>query len=226
MPRKPTPLLERFERFLPDQLRDDECWEWQGRLDRDGYGKIKDQPPGRYSLSAHRVAWEAHHAEPVPHGLQVCHHCDNPACVNPAHLFIGTNADNNADKVSKGRHSRGETSGRRRLSDAQVLEIRSLYSSGACAQEELARQFGVRKSSISQIIRRETWRHLPGETSARQRIRGETHSQARLTEAQVLEIRQLYKVGDTTQRYLAIRFSTTHKNISAIILRKTWRHLP
>jgi hypothetical protein len=222
------PLLERFEVFLPTQLRDGECWEWQGSRNRDGYGQIKAGSGSDRVLKAHRVAWEAHHAEPIPVGLQVCHHCDNPACVNPAHLFLGTSGDNAADRDAKGRRTapKGEAHSNSRLTEAQVLEIRSLYAAGVGTQVELALQFNVLESRISAIISRKTWRHLPGKVPAKQRVRGETHSQARFTETQVLEMRRLYAAGSATQRQIAARFNANQRTVSDIVLRKRWRHLP
>jgi hypothetical protein len=157
----PVPLLERFERYLPEQLRDDECWEWQGCRTPKGYGRIMSPPPEYRSLQAHRVAWEAHHAQPIPLELQVLHRCDNPACVNPAHLFLGTNEDNRADMVAKNRQCKGQAHSNSRLTEAQVSDIRKRYAVGIANQYQLAEQFGVSQQLISGIVLRKRWRHLP-----------------------------------------------------------------
>lgn len=157
--RKVRPLLERFERFLPDQLRDDECWEWQGSRDTRGYGQL-GAGQGRL-LRAHRIAWEAHHAEPVPPGICVCHSCDNPACVNPAHLFLGNHAENMADKAAKRRHSFGSDLPQARLTRSEVEEIRRLHAADDLSQHQLARRFGVGQATVHAIVHRKTWRHVP-----------------------------------------------------------------
>lgn len=79
----------------------DSCWEWRGARTEDGYGRF-----GAH-WRAHVVSWELNHGRPVPPGMQVCHHCDNPSCVNPWHLFLGTHQDNIDDKMRKGRHGCG-----------------------------------------------------------------------------------------------------------------------
>jgi Autographiviridae endonuclease len=136
----------------------DECWPFLGALRKDGYGSICYQ--GRRGALAHRLAYELKHG-PVPEGLCVLHHCDNPPCCNDAHLWIGTRGDNNADRDAKGRRQppRGELHGRAKLTAVQVMEIRAKYAAGA-RQIPLATEYGVGKSLISLIVRREAWAHL------------------------------------------------------------------
>ena len=98
---------------------------------------------------------------PIPDGLLVCHTCDNRACVNPSHLFIGSSSDNIADMVAKGRGMRGEAHVYAKLSEAQVMDIRFKYSSGIATQKELAEEHGVHKVTIFDIVHRVTWKHLP-----------------------------------------------------------------
>lgn len=134
----------------------DECWEWQGALKGRGYGRISIHNRSWY---VHRVAWILTFG-PIPKGLLVCHHCDNPGCCNPYHLFLGTHADNMADAVSKGHFPRGETSYLSKLTEDNVLDIRQLYASGECTVQDLAEEFGVGKRCVYRVICRDNWRHI------------------------------------------------------------------
>lgn len=154
------------------QERDDTCWEWQGPLNHNGYGRFYSE--GKRS-QAHRVAWELTFGS-VPESVCVCHKCDNPSCVNPAHLFLGSRADNLRDMDEKGRRShgrahskamigktvRGEKHYRAKLVNAQVFEIRHRYAAGGVLQRELADEFGIDRSQVSHIVNMKSWRHLGG----------------------------------------------------------------
>jgi hypothetical protein len=140
--------------------KSDECWNWTAGHDKYGYGKFSIR--GR-EVSSHRVAYQIANGS-IPNGLCVLHKCDNPPCVNPAHLFVGTHADNVHDKCKKGRASfiahKGEEHGRAKLNDAQVRQIRERYTAGGVTHRELAREYGVNQSVIGDIVRRELWRHV------------------------------------------------------------------
>jgi len=108
---------------------------------------------------AHRVAWETAHG-PIPKGMCVCHHCDNPPCIELTHLFLGTKPDNNADMVAKGRQARGERIASAKLTEADVRAIRALYAGGGLLQRELAHQFGIAQTTVSHIVTGECWGHV------------------------------------------------------------------
>ena len=120
----------------------DECWPFTS-VDVRGYGQIQAGKRGVGVLKAHRVSYELHNG-PVPDGLHVLHSCDNPSCVNPSHLHLGTHQDNMREMAARRR------AGQRRLNEEQVVEIRDLRSRGV-SQREVARLFGVTKNAISNI---------------------------------------------------------------------------
>jgi len=148
-----TTLADRYSKFV---LRGalDECWPWQAALVH-GYGILSFQGQ---MLKAHRISYFLHYGE-LPDDLCVCHRCDNRQCVNPAHLFLGTYADNRADCVNKDRQSKGSKNGKSKLTPDQVQEIRRLYEMGR-SQSVLARQFDISRSAISAIITSTNWGHL------------------------------------------------------------------
>lgn len=107
---------------------------------------------------AHRVSYEAH-IGPIPRGMSVCHRCDVPSCINPAHLFLGSTADNMADKLKKGRCAAGEHHGKAKATVTLIREIRRLHESGM-SQLAIARRLGVNRNTVGAAVRRETWRHV------------------------------------------------------------------
>lgn len=128
----------------------DECWRWLAYINRHGYGRFRHKGA---QTNAQRVAYELK-VGPVPQGMHVLHRCDNPACCNPAHLFLGTNSDNAADRHSKGRDAAMEGNGRAKLTAAKAREIRSSNLS----IREAAMAFGVGKSTVHHIRKMHTWR--------------------------------------------------------------------
>lgn len=137
------------------------CWNWTGSLTPTGYGQLRIN---KKAHTASRVSWQLHYGE-IPHGYFVCHKCDNRRCVNPEHLFLGTPKDNMDDMRAKGRQSyhnvrKGTQINTVKLTEQQVLEIRSVYSGERCQQVQLARKYGVTQSCINCIVLGRTWKHL------------------------------------------------------------------
>lgn len=169
-----------FARFWKkvDKKGADECWTWLAYKDAQGYGHFG---AGGQVFSSHRVSYAITNGQ-IPHnrthhGICVCHRCDNPSCVNPAHLFLGTMKENMRDRDSKGRGNqpkgarngaytkpermpRGEAHGCSKLTSSQVAEIRALFTTGRITRKEIAVQFGVDRSTINRIINRKIWKHI------------------------------------------------------------------
>jgi len=126
-------------------------------LNPSGYAWARDPALGRNDVVS-RIVWRAIHG-PIPAGMCVLHRCDVRCCINPAHLFLGTNHDNVKDKVAKGRHHRGEQAMRSVLTEQQVLEARALNAQGL-GYRKLARRFGVHRTTIKALIQRKSWAHI------------------------------------------------------------------
>ena len=174
-----TSNVERFERHI---MRENSgCWRWTGFIRASGYGHFTlRHGKNRYTRgTAHRAAWTLYRGT-IPAGMFVCHHCDNPSCVNPDHLFVGTARDNTNDMMRKGRRVGPSTANRARgdnhpsrlkpeclvrgtahhqakITENEVLKIRASTMKGV----ELARIFGLAPVTISRIRRHIIWRHVP-----------------------------------------------------------------
>lgn len=149
------------ERFWPKVEKGDTCWLWQGTRDKKGYGQI-NRGAHTGNIKAHRAAWLLTKG-PIPKGLNVLHKCDNPPCVRPDHLFLGTFADNSQDAARKGRlvfqayperAPVGERVGGAKLKDVEAQEIRRLYQTGDWSQPQLARRYGVSQAAIWYVLHR------------------------------------------------------------------------
>ena len=135
-------------RFWAKVHKTDSCWLWTGgKLER-GYGVIRAAGQGSGIYLAHRLAYEWHYG-PIPHGLLVCHSCDNPSCVNPEHLFLGSNADNHWDMIRKKRTGLTRLA---KLTDEQVADIRLRYRQGGTSYSRLAKEYGVSKGNINDVV--------------------------------------------------------------------------
>lgn len=250
MSNKPLPLprlsdsdVARFWSKV-DRRGPDECWPWLAGTFRDGYGNFK---AARRGLKAPRVAFFLHHGRDAD-ALLVCHTCDNPACCNGAHLYDGTNRDNIGDAKERGRlntacgpkhgsrtqpesRARGERVGSAKITAADAVEIRRLYVEGE-SQPVIADRFHVTREAVSRIITGKNWRHViaPGEPiclSDRERHgkKGASAYQAKLTEADVLEIRRIHSESRVPLRETARKFGVSLGAIRFILIRRTWAHL-
>jgi hypothetical protein len=184
--------------YLLDRIKVNEtgCFEWQKARDSYGYGV-------GLRMLAHRLSWITFRG-PIPDGLCVLHRCDNPCCISPAHLFLGTRGDNNRDSKSKGRNSKGDRHWSR------------LYP-------EL-RPIGDRNGSRTRPERVATGDRHRSRTHPESLPRGEGHANSKLTDGDVREIRLLYARG-LSQRAIAKKFRVMNTTVSKIVLRKAWKHV-
>jgi len=131
------------------------CWVWRGSMRR-AYGVFHDH---QQRISAHRASWFIHNGK-IPKGKLVCHHCDNPICVNPSHLFLGTDTDNNQDKSKKGRargnENKGEKANNVLLTECLVRKIRT----SKLRPFEIAKKMGLKYGTVLSVIKRNNWRHV------------------------------------------------------------------
>lgn len=155
---KPRPSVS--DRFWKYVQKGDGCWEWSGaRIYYRNGGAGVLRVAGR-NVWAHRLSYELHYG-PIPVGYFVCHRCDNPPCVRPDHLFLGTPAENSHDMWRKGRHPHGRTHYNVRLTADQVCEIRHADVDGQGFYTRLAKQYGVSSCTIHDIRKRRSWQHIP-----------------------------------------------------------------
>jgi hypothetical protein len=158
------PIEERFWSKVDRSGGTDACWPWMACLSHSGYGHLRVR--GK-TIAAHRIALLLTingplHDDGSYHGACVCHRCDNPQCVNPNHLFVGTQKENMKDRSAKNRccPMRGEQNGRAKLTEIDVRDIRNKYAEKIHTQAELGYKYGVSNQVICRIIRRQQWPHV------------------------------------------------------------------
>jgi hypothetical protein len=140
-------------RFEESYTKTDSCWVWNKSLTQSGYGRFWSRDKTR---RAHRVSYE-YYKGPIPDGFVVCHTCDNPKCVNPEHLFLGTPKDNNQDKANKGRSRNGSEP---LFSPREVAEIEDLLACGLFSQAVIASFYSVQQFTISRIKRKQYFKYF------------------------------------------------------------------
>lgn len=157
--RSTNEAIPMIDRFWAKVQKTDGCWEWTNAKNPKGYGVFCVDKKTNNNEQAHRVSYRLHYGE-IPDLLKVLHRCDNPSCVRPDHLFLGTDGDNMRDKVAKDRQHKGEKSPISKLTNAQVIEIRKRHAVGDISQSQLAREYGICHQTMGSLINGETWKHL------------------------------------------------------------------
>ena len=162
-----TPIGLRFIRHV--HFCDCGCWEWTGARNEHGYGVIGRGRRGEGNIKAHRLSFEIFNAVQLNPEQVICHRCDNPACVNPGHLFVGTQQDNLADMIGKDRGSKpplllGTGNPRAKLNEDLVRRAFGLRENGASTYR-IAHELGVSRPAICSVLNRKTWRHVDVRTS-------------------------------------------------------------
>lgn len=146
--------LDRFWSKV-DKRSPEECWVWIAGKRRRGYGMFASGPSGGLSSAAHRASWQIRNGE-IPHGLFVCHRCDNPTCVNPEHLFVASHDENMRDQVLKGRARRGSSHNQAKLTEDEVRAIRTSMDTASI----LAKRYSIHVATVRKIITRKKWAHI------------------------------------------------------------------
>lgn len=207
------------ERFWLNVRKGDGCWLWHGSKDKDGYGVFKGEHDGIVYTKAHRYSFVIHKG-PIVTGLSVCHTCDVPACVNPAHLVVGSTAFNMADKIAKGR-SRvlfGANQPRAILNEDQARAI--LNDPRPHAQ--IAAEYGVAIPTISSLKTRVSWSHLGKEKGVKAvRVSPRKGKSDKVTP----EIVRIIRTSTDRGVDLAARFGIKPQDVSDIRHRRSWKHI-
>ena len=182
------PPIDPVKRFWSKVEKTDGCWKWSGCKDPNGYGRHAVEHSKQ--MLAHRYSYVLH-VGPIPPGVCVLHRCDNPECTNPVHLFLGTQSDNQADKVAKGRQAAGKRNGAYQ------------HKRGPAISRGLKRWHAEHPERV---------------------VRGNKHHNARLTDATVREIRELYEDG-FPQSQIGARYGVSQATIARVLSGETWAHV-
>lgn len=208
------------DRFWAKVVKSDGCWKWIGTKHQFGYGMIRDEQS--IKITASRASWLIHFGE-IPEGMYICHHCDNPECTNPEHLFLGTPSDNNNDKEKKGR-------GTRTLNQDQNDAIATLVHA-AVPHRTIARAFKIDRNQIFVAMKYGVVQHTPYSPPANPKpkspppkFKGQDSPRAKLNDADVFRIRELRSQGLSYSK-IAKEYPVSQSMIAHICLRRSWTHI-
>jgi len=211
------------DRLLNNHVKNPEtgCWNWTLSLGKRGYGYMSINDT---NTMAHRVSYEIF-VGPVPDGLFVLHSCDNPQCMNPDHLHIGTHEDNMREMMERKRSCAGEKQAFAKLTNETVLQAIEMHKAGESACS-LAKKFNVSSTSMLYALEGRTWSSVTGLTPRenKPKMQGTLCHAAKLCDADVVEILRLSASGMRGSK-IAPLFNVSHALISGILLGKTWKHV-
>jgi hypothetical protein len=200
-------MSEIISRFMNKVEKTETCWIWKAQIQPTGYGTFWMNKKNQLS---HRVSWVLFKGD-IPNGLWVLHRCDNPSCVNPDHLFLGTPKDNTHDMMNKGRERKQIS----KLTERDLANVLDLYKNGV-SQREISRIFNTTQFLI--------WRHIHKKVPVKKCI-GEGNKKSVLTEMQVKEIRSSYIPIKVSFNILSKKYNVNKSTIERIIRRETWQHI-
>lgn len=212
-----------IERFWSRVNKTESCWEWTAGRFRPTYG------PGYGAFvctgktwRAHRWAWQTF-VGPIPAGLSVLHHCDNPICVRPDHLFLGDHKANMADRDAKGRQVRGDRASFRKVSAEQVNEIRRLCRAGELTQQQIGDRFGIDQTTVSLAATGKNWPDATEPSlSPRTYLTPGGRGKSKLNAEKVAAIRMALSLG-TTRRELASQYGVSRSTVALIARNRLWQ---
>jgi DNA-binding MarR family transcriptional regulator len=202
-------FTDRFWRRVDIKDKDD-CWNWIAGKDEDGYGFVEFH--GVTYRSTH-IAYMITRGE-IEKELFICHKCDNPSCVNPDHLFLGTCLDNVKDRHLKNRDAKGSAVGTSKLNENEIEEILELYFNKKMMSKDIAKKYGVHRSTIGRVVSGEYWGQI-------HKNRGSFNNGRKLTKELAQEIRNLYAEG-VMQKDIANKFNINPSTVSNVVSYRRW----
>lgn len=216
--RRKSVIIDRFWKYV-EIGKEDDCWLWTGvKAGSNGYGQFWFYHKGkRVKPGAHIFSYVIHFGS--LRGLLVLHKCDNPLCVNPNHLFLGTQKDNVRDMMAKGRGLIGEKNPRSKITETDVREIFRLYNDGY-TYREIEEYVGINRKHVGLVIQGKCWSHLGLVAFVRERNRA-----LKLCERDVRYIKYLLFYTDLSKTEIGLRFGVSRTTIIAIERGQTWNHI-
>lgn len=208
-------LIKFMNRIEPTKDKSaNECWHWIGLKSKYGYGKMCINSK---NLTAHRFMYEMINGD-IPSNMFICHKCDNPACVNPNHLFLGNVRDNTVDMVQKNRapNYKGNNNPRSKITDKIVLEIYNKAKYSGISYNKLAREYKISASLVSEIMRGNLWGHLNLEPYQKYNSKKNSNHRNKLTQEQVIEIYSLKRDKFLEKEQIAKTYGVSGDTIKAI----------